>query len=189
MAKTRNHVRIKGDTITPLNCVLYSNGNPVNLAAYTVKFEYEEEDGTVLQAATTTGVTAHPTQTFTALASTDLLTCNGHGLQDGDQIIVATQTTLPGGLTASTRYFARDVTPNAFRLAETPGGINVNLTDAGTGTHTFYVVGSVQYDFQSGDVDAAGRFRGWFTTVSGSEIQTYPNDDEGIVVEVLEKGS
>jgi hypothetical protein len=84
MPKTTNHVRIVGDTISPLNCVLYANGNPVDLSSLTVKFELEEEDGTVIQAAASTYVTAHPTQTFTASATTDLLTCNGPGVQHGD---------------------------------------------------------------------------------------------------------
>lgn len=168
------HVRKLGNTLLPLNFLLELNGDPVNLASYTVKIRIEEEGGTAIVNDSATGVTAHPTQTFTA-TSAGLALCNGHGLdpQGGQQVIVSSSGTLPAGLAAATRYFAVNVTPNAFGLAATPDGVSV-ITGAGSGTHSFYIVGSLQYDFQSGDVDAAGFFNSWVIIESGGEQHHFP---------------
>lgn len=186
---TAKHKRIINETLLPLNAVIKLNGNPVDLSGYTVKFELEEDDGTAVLAATTTGVTAHPTQAFTVDTSADTLKCNGHGVREHDQVIVASTTTLPSGLAASTRYHAVNVTPNSFQVASTPGGAAIDITSSGTGTHTFYVVGSVQYDFAAATVDEAGVFRGWFTIVSGSEQHSFPDDEYGIPIEVVARGN
>lgn len=187
---TAKYTGILNDTLLPLNAVIVRNGNPVDLSGYTVKFEMEEDDGTAVLAATTTGVTAHPTQTFTAEADDDYLTCNGHGVQPGDQIVVANSGgALPTGLSASTRYWPVNITPNRFQVAASPEGAPINLTTDGTPTNTFYIVGSVQYDFASATVDEAGLFRGWFTITNGSEVHTFPNDEHGIPVEIVGKGN
>jgi hypothetical protein len=184
------HKRMLGSILRPLNSIIKVGGDPLDLSSYTVQFQMEPEaGGTAKVAESATGVTKHPTQTFTASATTDLLTCNGHGVQEGDQVIVATQTTLPGGLAASTRYFARDVTPNAFKLAATPGGIALNITDAGTGTHTFYIVGSVQKTFLAADVNTVGRYSAWWTIYSGSDFAAAPVEKQGFIVEIVPFGS
>lgn len=166
------HVRKLGNILLPLNFMLELNGDPVNLASYTVKMRIEEEGGTAIVNDSATGITAHPTQTFTA-ASTGLATCNGHGVKDGQQVIVSSAGTLPAGLAAATRYFAVNVTPNAFGLAALPGGASA-ITGAGSGTHSFYVVGSLQYDLQAGDVDAAGFFNSWVIIESSAEQHHFP---------------
>lgn len=169
----------KGNTLLPLNTVISIGGDPVDLSAYTVKFRMVEEDDTssVIVNDGTTGITVHPTNTFTASATTDRLTKNAHGLQANDQIIVSNSGgALPTGLAASTRYFPVDISPNAFKVAETPNGPAIDITGAGTGTHSYYVVGSVQYDWQTGDVDESGRFYAWFKLFSGSEFQHVPYD-------------
>lgn len=183
------HRRMIGDTLLPLNALIMRGGDPLDLGSYTVKFYAESEaDGTSLVAESTTGVTAQPTQTFTA-ASTGLATCNGHGVKEGQQVIVANSGgTLPTGLSASTRYFAVNVTPNAFGMATVPGGQTV-ITAAGTGTNTFYVVGSVQKVFLAADVDTAGRYSGWFVVFSGSDSATAPVAREGITIEILARGN
>lgn len=187
---TQKHQRIIGDTLKPLNAVMFFNSAPLDLSLYTVKFELEEDDGTAVLEATATGVTKHPTQTFTADATTDRITCVDHGFQVGDQVVVASSTTLPGGLAASTRYFVTDVSPNAFKLESVPGGGAIDITSAGSGTHTIYVVGSVQYDFATATVDEAGLFRGWFTALDGSsEVATFPDDEYGIPIEIKPKGN
>jgi len=86
------------------------------------------------------------TANFTA-ATTDIITSNTHGLQNGDAVVVSSTTTLPAGLAASTVYYVFDVTANTFKLSATPvprnyiigrGDIQaVNITNTGTGTHTF----------------------------------------------------
>jgi hypothetical protein len=77
---------------------------------------------------------------FTA-ATTDIITSASHGLVEGDLIHVASSTTLPAGLSASTDYYVRDVTTNTFKVSATLGGEAVNVTSTGTGTHTFYLKG------------------------------------------------
>lgn len=187
---TDKHKRIVNDTLLPVNCIIVLNGNPMDLSGYTVKFEMEEDDGDSVLSATTTGVTAQPTQQFTANTTTSLLTCNGHGVKEGDQIIVANSGgSLPTGLSAATRYFAVQVTPNAFGLATLPNAQQITLTGAGSGTNTFYVVGSVQYDFASGTVDETGQFRGWFSITSGSETHHFPSDEYGLPIEIKSVGN
>lgn len=184
------HKRMLGSILRPLNSIIKVGGDPLDLSSYTVQFQMEgETSGAAKVAESATGVTKHPTQTFTASATTDLLTCNAHGVEFGDQIVVATQTTLPGGLAAATRYFATHVTPNAFKLAATPGGIALDITDAGTGTHTFFVVGSVQKVFIAADVDTVGRFSAWWTIYSGSDFAAAPVEKQGFIVEVVPFGS
>ena len=183
------HRRMVGDTGTPLNAKLSRNGNPIDLAGLTVKMQIEKDDGTSVLAETATGVTTHPTQNFTVNTTTDALLCNAHGVEQDDQIIVSTTTTLPSGLAASTRYFARDVTPNNFTVSSTPGGAVIDITSSGTGTHSFYIVGSVQYDFSSASVTTAFTGRGWFTVYTGSEFDTLPTDPAGIRIEVLAYGN
>jgi hypothetical protein len=168
---TNKHIRAVGDTLLPLN-VLVCLDSQLNLNAYTVTFRIEDDAGTVIQSGAS--VSAHVTQEFTASATTGLATCNGHGLEEGQQVVVANSGgALPSGLSANTRYFAVNVTPNMFGLATTPGGISV-IAGAGTGTHTFYIVGSFQYTFDAADVDAAGLFRGWAVLTSNSLTHHLP---------------
>jgi hypothetical protein len=77
--------------------------------------------------------------TFTADAATDILTV-AHPFSDGQALYVASTGTLPAGLAAATKYYARDVVAGvSMKLAATAGGVAINLTSAGTGTHTLAV--------------------------------------------------
>jgi hypothetical protein len=185
------HIITLGDTLEPLKAILVNgSGDPYDLALYTTRFEMEQEGGTAEITTTATGVTAHPTQAFTVDTSTDEIKCNGHGVKEGDQIVVAnTGGALPAGLVAATRYFAIDVKPNTFRLADYPAGTKKDITAAGTGTHTFYVVGSVQMDFLAANVDTVGNYRAWFTLDSGAELKTLPEGDRWFAVKVVNKGN
>lgn len=187
------HERKVGDTLAPLNAVLTRDGTPIDLASLTVKFQIESADGTSLLAETTTGVTAHPTQTFTCTdyATNNWLLKNDHGVKEGQQVVLSNSGgALPSGLSAATRYFAVNVRPNAFRVTQDgPQGTAITIAGAGTGTHSFYVVGSVQYDFASATVTTAGRYRGWFTLYSGSEFDSVPTSPEGITIEVTPYGN
>jgi hypothetical protein len=184
------HQRKLGDTLKPLNSILYYGDDPYDIAALTVKFQMEGEDnGTSKVAESTTGVTIHPTQVFTAEADDEYLTCNAHGVKEGNQIVVANSGgALPTGLTASTRYWPINITPNRFQLAAYPGGPAVALTTDGTGTNTFYVVGSVQKVFLAADVNAVGRYSAWWTVYSGSDRATAPTNGQ-ITVEILPLGN
>jgi len=75
---------------------------------------------------------------FTAVAATDVITSNAHGLADGDIVTVSSSTTLPAGLSANTNYYVIEKATNTFQLSATSGGSAVNITDTGTGTHTWY---------------------------------------------------
>ena len=183
------HRRMVGDTGTPLNAKLSRNGNPIDLAGLTVKMQIEKDDGTSVLAETATGVTTHPTQNFTVDTTNDYILCNAHGAEDSDQVIVSTTGTIAPGLTVATRYFVRDSYPNGYKVSSTPGGAAIDITGSGSGTHSFYIVGSVQYDFSSASVTTAFTGRGWFTVYTGSEFDTLPTDPAGIRIEVLAYGN
>lgn len=74
-------------------------------------------------------------QTFTANATTDVLTAAQHGLRDGDIVTVSSSTTLPGGLAAATDYYVRDGGIDTLKLSTTEGGSAIDITSAGSGTH------------------------------------------------------
>jgi hypothetical protein len=180
----------KNDTLDRLNTILRrGNGTPIPLADYTVKWFMETASGTSEVAETATGLTAEPTQVFTVNTSTDLLTCNDHGLEEGDQIEVTSAGTLPTGLAADTRYWAVQVTPNSFGLAATPQGPQIDITGAGTGAHTFYVVGSVQIAIAAANADTAGIYRLWITRTSGSDKWTHPEGNRWYEVRIVEAGN
>lgn len=87
------------------------------------------------------------TATFTA-ATTDIITANSHGLRNGDKVVLTTTTTLPAGLALATVYWIIEATTNTFKLSAnsvpyfTTGVAGeiftaVDITDTGTGNHTF----------------------------------------------------
>lgn len=85
-------------------------------------------------------VTTPTPKTFTADATTDLLTAAAHGYKTGLKVQVSSTTTLPGGLSAATDYFVIVVAANTFKLASSlanaQAGTAIDITSAGTGTHT-----------------------------------------------------
>jgi hypothetical protein len=78
--------------------------------------------------------------TFTADAGTDVITHSNINLMNYSTIQVSSTTTLPAGLSASTNYFVIKVSDTTCKLATSyanaVAGTNINITDAGTGTHT-----------------------------------------------------
>lgn len=81
--------------------------------------------------------------TFTAVAATDILTSATHGLSSGQIVWVSTDNALPGGLTASTKYYVRVIDINTFYLAtantdDTAYRVNITSTGAGNQTWTLY---------------------------------------------------
>lgn len=77
---------------------------------------------------------------FTADSGTDVFTATGHGMNDGDVVIVQSTGALPTGLSTLTRYFVVNKTPTTFQLSTTSGGSPLNITTNGTGTHSFIVL-------------------------------------------------
>jgi len=89
--------------------------------------------------------------TFTA-ATTDLCTVSpAHTFPTGaGRFQVSTVTTLPAGLSATTDYWIEFVSPTTFYLCSSKsnamGSSNVNITDAGTGTHTITLTEYMPFD-------------------------------------------
>jgi len=83
--------------------------------------------------------------TFTADAGTDVCTwtnrtSNPSNVLTGTRVRLTTTTTLPAGLATATDYYVIVVDENTFKLATTyanaVAGTQIDITDAGTGTHT-----------------------------------------------------
>lgn len=77
-----------------------------------------------------------PTLVFTAANATETFTSAAHLLPNGTCVTVASATTLPAGLAASTHYYIVNRTADTFQLSLTPGGAVVAISDDGTGVHT-----------------------------------------------------
>ena len=65
----------------------------------------------------------------------DKVALSGHGMVNGTRVRFSTTDTLPAGLGAGD-YYVRDTATNDFKVEATVGGGAVNITSAGTGTHT-----------------------------------------------------
>lgn len=76
----------------------------------------------------TAAVRARP---CTANASTDVITCAGHGLAPGD-IVSFESLTGGAGLVSNKDYYARDITGTTFKVAATPDGEAVDITTNAT---------------------------------------------------------
>lgn len=164
-----------GDTRLPFAVVCMRNGKPENISSYTAKFLMKKIDGTVVVDETSSNVTKQPTFDVTASASTNRLLIAEHRVENGDRIVLSNSGgALPAGLTAGTKYYARDCDDDTFRVSLTPDGQPVDIIDAGAGTHSAYIVGEVQYAPQSVDVATAGEYRCWFRLYSGSNPSTVP---------------
>jgi hypothetical protein len=83
--------------------------------------------------------------TFTADASTDVITWTSttnrpSNILTGTRVRLTTTTTLPAGLSLATDYYVIKVSDSTCKLATTyanaVAGTAINITDAGTGTHT-----------------------------------------------------
>ena len=83
--------------------------------------------------------------TFTADAGSDLCTWTStanipSNILTGTRVRLTTTTTLPGGLATATDYYVIRMSDTTFELATSyanaVAGTQINITDAGTGTHT-----------------------------------------------------
>lgn len=83
--------------------------------------------------------------TFTSDAGTDIITMTSttnrpSNILTGTRVRLTTTTTLPAGLALATDYYVIKVTDSTFKLATSyanaVAGTAINITDAGTGTHT-----------------------------------------------------
>lgn len=118
-------------------------------------------------------VTTPAAKTFTCVAATDLCTAASSGFLTGIKGQGTTTTTLPAGLSTSTDYFVIFVTDTTFKLATSHAnslaGTVIDITDTGTGTHTFTPTA-----LAGGAVSLQGSIDGatWFDIASSSQNVT-----------------
>jgi hypothetical protein len=167
--------------------------SPVDLTGLTVKVYGETHaGGTDWITATATGVTAHPTNAFTTntLDDFDVILDDDTLAKNGYQVKFSSTGTLPAGLVTGVWYFVVGAFPGGFKVSRQPNGATLNITDAGTGTHTYIIRGSVQYEWQAADVDTAGTFWLWFRVGTDTVYDTYPTvpvgTNRGFSIEVVE---
>lgn len=114
---------------------------------------------------------------FTAAATDIVTTATAHGYLTGMKLTVSTTDTLPGGLAALTDYYFIYLSPTTGKLATSQAnalaGTAVDITNAGTGTHTIVVnttiAGSIklQKSLDPETVPAASRV--WFDIANSSQ--------------------
>lgn len=136
---------------------------------------------------------------FTVNTTTDQIISAGNGRPGytsannfSGSIVVFTSTgTLPAGLSAGTDYYILDSGPD-FQVSLTSGGAAVDITDAGTGTHTFTVRPSntpqqtpvkfglynVLEDIQQGQMGVVDNFDGTWT------VYIFPNDTGNLTANI-----
>lgn len=94
-------------------------------------FYYCHSLQSVVNVATSTKAASTLSVTFTDTG--DLVTSAGHGLSNGDTVIVSLLTSTTG-ITVDTRYFVISATADTFQLSTSYGGTAVALTTNGSGT-------------------------------------------------------
>lgn len=117
---------------------------PGTLAVVDVIGFYRVTSVTTATAQSTTN-TLGQSDTFTADAGTDICTWTStanfpSNILTGTRVRLTTTTTLPGGLATATDYYVIKLSDTTFSLATSyanaVAGTAINITDAGTGTHT-----------------------------------------------------
>lgn len=117
---------------------------PCTVALLDVIGFYRVTSVTTTSAQATTN-TLGQSDTFTADAGTDICTYTStanfpSNILVGTRVRLTTTTTLPAGLATATDYYVIKVSDSTFKLATSYAnaiaGTAINITDAGTGTHT-----------------------------------------------------
>jgi hypothetical protein len=78
---------------------------------------------------------------FTVNASTNVFTSTGHGLVNGDRVNFSSSGTLPSPLidyNLDAIYYIIEKSTNTFKVSTSLGGSEVNITNTGSGTHSWY---------------------------------------------------
>lgn len=105
-------------------------------------------------------------EVYTVDTSSDEVIKTAHGYSNGKMVKVETTNTVPGGLATATLYYIVNATTNRFQLSTTEGGAPINITSAGSGVQTFWVIDNPNY----------GRYYKCISAHSGSEA-TRPDRD------------
>ena len=118
---------------------------PATIAILDVIGYYRVTTVTTTTAQATTNTISTRTATFTADAGTDICTYTSttslpSNILTGTRVRFTTTTTLPAPLATATDYYVIRLSDSTFEVATTYtnaiAGTQINLTDAGTGTHT-----------------------------------------------------
>jgi hypothetical protein len=132
---------------------------------------------------------------FTATPATNLLFCSTYNVFNGQIVKVTSSGTLPAPLIANTYYHVINADPVnlTFKLSLTKGGSEIDITSAGSGTHSLITEMTVMLDywvplreepdvrksFQESELEA-DRFiisRGEYLEIEGRiNLFKYPND-------------
>ncbi len=149
------------------------------------------------------------TGTFTVTTASNTALSVGHGLKEGDMLILSdaggANDSVPTPLVEGTVYYPRDIVTDSFKFADSPFGGEINLTDTGSSTLTWIIhdIGKTIYteNFRNallafstdggGDAALTVKFQGSVssTTPDFSASQSVSNQWEYIQVIDLEDGS
>lgn len=136
-----------GGNVTPdykyiLNASAYTaaaTSTPAVLMLVDIVGFYRVTSVTAITSQATTNTLA-ALSTFTADASTDICTHSNINLLNYTRCQLTTTTTLPAGLSLATDYYVIKITDTTFKLATSyanaVAGTAIDITSAGTGTHT-----------------------------------------------------
>lgn len=144
VALIARHYKLNGDY------GLSSAADEIDEATYIAAANICDEDMAVPDASDT--VTADPAADTLTLPDEDL------DLRTGDRVRIASTGTLPAGLAAATDYWAIRIAPTTIKLAASLAAarrfVAIDLTDAGSGTHTLTRKGQPRYT-ANGVIDTA----------------------------------
>lgn len=130
------------------------------------------------------------TVTFT-VASPTVATATTHGLVEGDTVYFTTTGTLPTGVSLDVPYYviATGLTANDFQFSDSVGGTAIDVTLAGSGTHTVNKgwrpgarFGYIVYDNELWLGNAVDSLYKW----DGTTFTEYASAPKGNILEIFE---
>lgn len=136
--------------------------------------------------------------TFTSVFGTDLLTSIAHGLTAGTRVKLFSTIALPAPLLDTRDYFVISDTlaADTFKVSATLGGASVNLSDNGTGTHSW--IRSSVAELVTGDVTHNQKVRislppnlwggSWTLFVAGAQSDLIGWDDGAQLLQSFMEG-
>ena len=78
------------------------------------------------------------TTDFTVDTSTNQISASNHGLSTDDILLFTSSGTLPSPLSANNAYFIVKSSSDTFKVSTEKGGDVVDITDTGSGTHSYH---------------------------------------------------
>ena len=131
---------VAGDAHAQMGRLYEGNVEIDNVVTTTTSDEIDLDGAETVGVQATVDVNTPSAGVFTAAAD-DICTDTAHGFTTGLKGQASTTTTLPAGLSAATDYFVIVVSADTYKLADSLAnalaGTAIDITDAGTGTHTF----------------------------------------------------